>query len=977
MLYRAITLLVLVILQFSAAAGVSSFEGRNGNIPYYKYRIGSNYLLVEVLDNHLLHFEYRPIGTLPEGKFLDETRIFVTPMVARHDFPGPDKSKRISFRVDADLCLLFFDGGKYLTTVCPVDLEKGYGKGLNINPDATRNAYGLGQHFRNPGQADGDWVGSVFEPGEMGNQMRPFANGAPIVTQIPILYGLGEGKQTYGLFLDQAYKQKWDLSKYWWEYRTGGPEIRGFMIAGGDLPDVRRKFMDLVGRPPVPPKNILGYWVSEFGFESFNEIDAILKGGRLPWGAWRRKWLPNEGWVWREYQPEGSRGLFEDGFPVDGLACDLQWYGGEFEGNRDWGVMGKLEWDKDNFPNAPEKIRSLRENDGVDLMLIEQSYVGTGDAPGMRAQFDDLASRGYLAKDRKGGPMMLYPGGPWFWNGGMIDWTDDAAASYWHKKKRVSLIDMGIRKHWTDLAEPEIYSPEAIYHGIEPGRHDHWDIHNLYGLKWVEGISQGYAATHPNERFYSMARAGAAGIQRFGAGMWSGDIAANRASFTAHLNARMHMSLAGVDYYSSDIGGFHRRAETMDYEGALPELYTQWFAAGSFVDIPVRTHVWNLDNTKPSAANRVGDLRSNLENIRLRYELTPYYYSLAHLASRDGDPVLPPLVYYYQEDPNVRKIGNQILIGKDLMVGVTANYGETERNVYLPAGKWIDYRNNEWMESRGEYASQVPVYREGKLKIPFFARAGAIIPKMHVDEKTRNVMGKRTDGSRAEELVVRVFADSEESRFTLFEDDGVTKNQGVRSTELSQKQDGKSAIITIAASQGGYPGAPGEREVELELVVDGMRASGAKVFVEGKQVVSSLENAARNFIRVRSDKLPVDREKRIEVTLEKMSETSSAAFNCYNGKTALGESIYISGSLPELGEWDPKRAVRIDRVPFHWTWHGLIGGLPKDRNFKWKCVKLREWDMAELKWDEGPDHTARTGTRQRHGYDKLVGDLKL
>ncbi|NQY64987.1 MAG: hypothetical protein HRT38_14900 [Alteromonadaceae bacterium] len=53
-----------------------------------------------------------------------------------------------------------------------------------------------------------------------------------------------------------------------------------------------------------------------------------------------------------------------------------------------------------------------------------------------------------------------------------------------------------------------------------------------------------------------MACVGTVGSQRYGAGLWSGDIGGRLKHMNMHYNAVMHMSFAGIDYYSSDIGGF-------------------------------------------------------------------------------------------------------------------------------------------------------------------------------------------------------------------------------------------------------------------------------------------------------------------------------------------------------------------------------------------------------------------------------------
>ena len=87
----------------------------------------------------------------------------------------------------------------------------------------------------------------------------------------------------------------------------------------------------------------------------------------------------------------------------------------------------------------------------------------------------------------------------------------------------------------------------------------------------------------------------------------------------------MHMSFSGIDYFGADVGGFHREA----LDGDLNELYQQWLADAAAFDVPVRPHTFNLARNNETAPDRVGDFKSNLANIRRRYELGPYYYSLA------------------------------------------------------------------------------------------------------------------------------------------------------------------------------------------------------------------------------------------------------------------------------------------------------------------------------------------------------------
>jgi alpha-glucosidase (family GH31 glycosyl hydrolase) len=333
----------------------------------------------------------------------------------------------------------------------------------------------------------------------------------------------------------------------------------------------------------------------------------------------------------------------------------------------------------------------------------------------------------------------------------MIDWTNDAAADYWHDLKRQPLIDISVAGHWIDLGEPEMYNASDWVAGILPNKHGQADYHNLYNLKWAQSIARGFARNGTARRPFMMARSGAAGIQRFGASMWSGDIGSQLANLAAHFNAQMHMSLSGIDYFGSDIGGFHRSALNSD----LNDLYTRWFANGMMFDIPGRPHAdthncpYPTPNPPPAASchetapDRIGDMASNLANVRQRYELTPYTYSLAYRAYLFGEPVVPPLVYYYQNDMNVRRTGDDKMLGRDLLVATVTAPGppnsnaETQRGVYLPAGDWVNYHTNQWFHRTGQSFAAQPEYLSGIFRLPTYARAGALLPKMYVDRQVR------------------------------------------------------------------------------------------------------------------------------------------------------------------------------------------------------------------------------------------------
>lgn len=449
--------------------------------------------------------------------------------------------------------------------------------------------------------------------------------------------------------------------------------------------------------------------------------------------------------------------------------------------------------------------------------------------------------------------------------------------------------------------------------------------------------------------------------------MWSGDIGSKLTALAQQQNAQLHMSMSGIDYYGSDIGGFRR--EMLDTD--LDELYTQWFANSTWFDVPVRPHTENLCNCLETAPDSIGDVASNRANLARRYELTPYYYSLAHKAFTDGDPLVPPLVYQYQNDPNVREMGHEKLVGEDLLVGVVAGAGERSRDMYLPAGTWWDYHTGTRIVSTGQWVNDVPLWRNGKFTLPAYARGGAILPKMHVDGQTMNVLGKRADGSTRDELVTRVYADPAATSFTLAEDDGATtgyQTGAKRTTVLSQSRSGSTATVTVAASSGTYAGAPSARQNVVELVTD---TPAAAVTLNGTALTryptkaafdaapSGWYNAGGHVVVAKSASLAVTSAKTFRFTLGQAPV--SANFTCTNGTTVPGQSVYAVGSAPQLGEWSVASAVRLTPSAYP-TWTGTVTALPPNTPIEWKCVKRQEANYPDTAdaWQPGANSAFTT-----------------
>jgi alpha-glucosidase (family GH31 glycosyl hydrolase) len=693
---------------------------------------------------------------------------------------------------------------------CPSNLGQREA-GIAIDAPSMENVYGLGEQFLTPGKFDGDWVGTVRDSGSdpaennrgqhFGNNMHGYNGGAVGNANFPVMYAIGKENRNFAFFFDNTYKQRWDFTAKIWKVETSGGALQGYVLTGPDLPALRAQYMDLTGHPPVPPKKAFGLWVSEYGFENWAELEDKLKTLRA------------------------------NKFPIDGFVLDLQWFGG-IRKDDEASPMGGLTWDTKNFPEPAAKIAALAREEQIGIVAIEEPFISKGviDPASQKTVHEILEQKGYLAteKPERGSKAALIDYNPWWGRGGIFDYSNPEAAAFWHDFRRQPLIEMNLTGHWTDLGEPEMFVPEAFYSG---GRFKHADIHNIYNLLWSKSIYDGYERHKVARRPWILSRSGTSGIQRFGAAMWSGDIGSNLSSLTAHLNTQMHMSFSGMDYFGSDIGGFHRKG----LQGDENEMYTQWFAAGSLLDVPVRVHTFNLENNHETAPDRIGDRASNLFNLRQRYALLPYYYSLAHLAFEKGEPVFAPLVFYFQNDPNARQLGDHKMVGQQLL-GVTASrHGQRAVDVYLPKGDWFEFRTGKLIASTGDWQKNVPLY-DGKIfRLPLYARAGSIFPMSRITEKTRNVNGS--------EPLIRVFPAKGTSAFTQTDDDGETiayKNGDRKLTKITQSVSGGAVQIQVDGAK--------EGSLWLEVATPGV----TKIFLNGTELknvknVQELEKADRGW----------------------------------------------------------------------------------------------------------------------------------
>lgn len=150
-------------------------------------------------------------------------------------------------------------------------------------------------------------------------------------------------------------------------------------------------------------------------------------------------------------------------------------------------------------------------------------------------------------------------------------------------------------------------------------------------------------------------------------------------------------------------------------------------------------------------------------------------------------------------------------------------------------------------------------------------------------------------------------------------------------------------------------GAVGTRGYVIELVAENARATA--VTLNGQAV--SFTQSDGNLITVSGGVRSVQDTKMFRLELAPIAPRASMNFVCDQANTVLGESVYITGDIAELGAWSPANAVKLDPSVYP-KWTGVVRNLPANATIHWKCIKRLERNATVTAWLPGADRVTST-----------------
>jgi alpha-D-xyloside xylohydrolase len=450
-----------------------------------------------------------------------------------------------------------------------------------------------------------------------------------------------------------------------------------WITAGEEPAQIVRAYTAATGRPPMMPEYGLGFWQCKLRY----------------WNA--------------EQLLEVAREHTRRGLPLDVIVCDF------FH----WPRMGDYRFDEEYFPEPRAMVEELASM-GVQLMVSVWPQVAL-----TSENYQEMRDNNLLVRSESGVDVQMRYQEPCVF----YDTTNPAAREYVWEKCRQNYYDLGIRTFWLDEAEPEYEVYDYAHYRYHLG--PNLQIGNLYPQLYARGFYEGQVAAGQTDPV-NLVRCAWAGSQRYGALVWSGDIHSTWEDFRRQITAGLHMGIAGIPWWTTDIGGFY--GGDPDDEG-FRELLVRWFQWGTFCPVmrlhgfrlPVTpiTHADGRPNCPTGADNEVWSFGEEVYEIlssylQLRERMRPYVRELMRQAHEHGDPVIRPTFYGYPEDERSWTVDDQFLFGPDLLVAPVVQPGARQREVHLPAGAtWTELHSGRTFDGGQTVTVDAPL-----AVIPVFAR---------------------------------------------------------------------------------------------------------------------------------------------------------------------------------------------------------------------------------------------------------------
>lgn len=303
--------------------------------------------------------------------------------------------------------------------------------------------------------------------------------------------------------------------------------------------------------------------------------------------------------------------------------------------------------------------------------------------------YKKLLKAGYLIMTKDGEPAIRK-----WWNGysAVLDLTNPEAEKWYHSQLSSLMERYGVDGFKFDAGDYYFYSDDDVVYTPMPAR-NHARVFNEIGEKYSF-----------NEFRAAWKFGGRAIVSRLHDKYHSWD----DFGINTLIPHTILQGLCGYTYCCPDmVGGgvldCFNKGQKLD-----EELFVRWAQANALMPMmQMSIATWRVLNEENS--------KLVLDAVNLHTKFADKFYELAKISAKTGEPIVKHMSYVYP-DKGYETVGDQFMLGDDMLVAPVLLKGATSRKVILPSGQWQDEKGN---IHNGDSVIEVAVTIES---IPYFTR---------------------------------------------------------------------------------------------------------------------------------------------------------------------------------------------------------------------------------------------------------------
>ena len=476
----------------------------------------------------------------------------------------------------------------------------------------------------------------------------------------------------YGLLWNNPAVGQVTFAKNYTEWIARSTRQMDYWICAEENPKaILAAYTAVSGRAPMFPENLMGLWQCKLRYRTQEEVLTVA----------------------RQYQKEGIR--------IDQIVIDF------FH----WTVQGDWKFDKTYWPDVKAMVDELHQM-GIRVIVSVWPSVDR-----RSENFGPMMERGLLMRTERGAAQT------YDYQGDCVEidpFNPETRQYVWDVCKK-NYYDLGIDGFWLDNSEPDlgVYDFDHYRYSAGPAMSCSNMYPQMFSRAFFEPMSR-----EKDEVPVNLLRCGWAGSQKYGNVIWSGDVPSTFQALREQLQAGLNMGLAGIPWWTTDIGGFM----TDDVnEPDFQQLLIRWYQFMTYSAVlrmhgdrgpynipPLDTRDWGggyLHTGQPNELWSYGE-----ENYRImrkyydvRIAMHDYIRSLYQEAHENGSPLIRTMFYEFPEDPKCWDIEDQYMFGSRYLVAPILFLNAFERDVYLPAGSWKNVNTGKTLSGGGTIHVKAPL----------------------------------------------------------------------------------------------------------------------------------------------------------------------------------------------------------------------------------------------------------------------------